>query len=134
MTTPGTFTDTPNPTASTGTSELLPLPKEGRKDLYLLGTYIGGFPFKIDYTTLFKIYSYYCSTFQVHPPKARALAEKTLYNAKLDTSHDVNFNGSLEFTLSGNARSQFNKIYEQARTRKSLHKWTIIETDPDQYE
>ena len=95
MTTPETFTDTPNP--STGTSELLPLPKRGGKDLYLLGTYIGGFPFKIDYTTLSKTYSYYCSTFQVQSPKVRALAEKILYDAKLlDTSHDVNFNGSLE--------------------------------------
>ena len=38
-----------------------------------------------------------------------------------------------ERTLSGNARSQFNKIYEQAR-KKSLDKWTILETDPNQYE
>ena len=40
-----------------------------------------------------------------------------------------------ERTLSGNARSQFNKIYEQARRKKSLDKWwTILETDPDQYD
>ena len=35
--------------------------------------------------------------------------------------------------LSGNARSQFNKMYEQAR-KKSLDKWTILETDPDQFD
>ena len=38
-----------------------------------------------------------------------------------------------ERTLSGHARSQFNKIYEQAR-KKSLDKWSVKETDPEQYE
>ena len=38
-----------------------------------------------------------------------------------------------ERTLSGNARSQFNKFYEQAR-KKSLNKWNVKDTDPDQYQ
>ena len=39
-----------------------------------------------------------------------------------------------ERTLSGNARSQFNKIYEQARKTKSLDKCSVKETDPDEYD
>ena len=36
-------------------------------------------------------------------------------------------------TLSGNARSQFNKIYEQAR-KKSLDKWSVKDVDPEEYD
>ena len=39
-----------------------------------------------------------------------------------------------EHTLSGNARSQFNKIYEQQARKKSLDNWSVKETDPEQYE
>ena len=38
-----------------------------------------------------------------------------------------------ECMLSGNARSQFNKIYKQAR-KKSLDKWTVLKTDLDKYD
>ena len=47
-----------------------------------------------------------------------------------DGDHALERISYFERTLSGNARSQFNKIYEQAR-KKSLDKWTILETDPD---
>ena len=70
----------------------LPLPKRGGKHLFL-GTYVGGCALDIDYK-LKKSISYR-STFQVRTPKAIATAEKTLYDAKLNTTQ-VKFNGSLE--------------------------------------
>ena len=50
-----------------------------------------------------------------------------------DGNHAFERISYFERMLSGNARSQFNKIYEQAR-KQSLDKWTILETDPNQYD
>ena len=70
----------------------LPLPKRGGKHIYL-GTYVGGCALDADYKL--KRSTSYRSIFQVRTPKAIATAEKTLYDAKLNTAQ-VKFNGSLE--------------------------------------
>ena len=59
-----------------------------------------------------------------------------LYRPQGTTNGDHAFEriSYFERTLSGNAGSQFNKIYEQARKTKSLNKWSVKETDPDEYD
>jgi len=86
---PYIMTETTNPTTVVSS---LPLPKRGGKHIYHV-TYVGGCALDADYKL--KKSTSYRSTFQVCTPKAIATAEKTLYDAKLNTSQ-VKFNGSLE--------------------------------------